>query len=668
MEMQQPIPTWMPETYRAVIRHSGHSIRFQPLPGVRRVMRRPRPMSIADWSERYRYVTLSAIEGPWRHENAPWAEGIMEILDFPSVVKVGLCKSVQSAGTETALNMVGSRIDQQSAKVIFVYPDKDTGRNVMKKRIVPMIRNTRQLSRHLTGYQDDVQGLSVQLSHTWIKIGWSGSPASLASDPADTVVLDEVDKYMPFTSNKAEAGPIELAEKRTTTFRRLGRAKIFMLSTPTTENGPIWKFMEEEAELIFDWHVRCPDCGREQKMAFSRIRWPEGSAADASRVESLHLAWYECSHCPSRWDDEKRDMAVRHGRWRSRDKGLSISAALQSSRPSRVGVHFPGWNSLFVTLSECAASFLRGLTSKSALRDFWNNYAAEPWKIVLESTSEAEALKARCALAPGMVANEAVALTCGIDQQHGGFFWVVRGWDRHFNSWLVESGFSPDEADLDHLLYERSWPIDGEPGLRMKIWRAARDSGGNAYDTGQTMRDEAYLWLDSRWGLCRGCQVWVTKGASTSLPTFSKLGNPLRQTRSGKKLRSGARLMLLDPNRLKTSFFERLENAIQGRGHAGYLHEGVAEGSDYLRQITAEELREEAGRQVWVQLRKDNHFLDCECIALAQALWEWPGGGVNLLQDRVNVVEETAPPPPPRRPKGERPEKGRKLPGWRDRM
>ncbi|TWI71745.1 hypothetical protein LZ24_01761 [Desulfobotulus alkaliphilus] len=117
----------------------------------------------------------------------------------------------------------------------------------------------------------------------------------------------------------------------------------------------------------------------------------------------------------------------------------------------------------------------------------------------------------------------------------------------------------------------------------MKIWRSARDSGGNAYDTGQTMRDEAYLWLDSRWGLCRGCQVWVTKGASTSLPTFSKLGTP-------------------------------------------------------LRQITAEELREEAGRQVWVQLRKDNHFLDCECIALAQALWEWPGGGVNFLQNIKGVT------------------------------
>ena len=46
------------------------------------------------------------------------------------------------------------------------------------------------------------------------------------------------------------------------------------ISTPTTDDGPIWKALTEEAGARFDFWVRCPHCGFFQHMDFERIAWP----------------------------------------------------------------------------------------------------------------------------------------------------------------------------------------------------------------------------------------------------------------------------------------------------------------------------------------------------------------------------------------------------------
>jgi hypothetical protein len=63
---------------------------------------------------------------------------------------------------------------------------------------------------------------------------------------------------------------------------------------------------------------------------------------------------------------------------------------------------------------------------------------------------------------------------------------------------------------------------------------------------------------------------------------------------------------------------------------AAHLNSEV--GEDYARQITAEEKRiVDDDDEVWVQLREDNHYLDCEVLAMECVESEWPGGGVNLV-------------------------------------
>jgi len=58
--------------------------------------------------------------------------------------------------------------------------------------------------------------------------------------------------------------------------RHRRKAKIWKLSTPTTFNGPISVAMRDEAQVVFDYYVQCPECGQFQKMIFKRIKWTGG--------------------------------------------------------------------------------------------------------------------------------------------------------------------------------------------------------------------------------------------------------------------------------------------------------------------------------------------------------------------------------------------------------
>jgi phage terminase large subunit GpA-like protein len=105
---------------------------------------------------------------------------------------------------------------------------------------------------------------------------------------------------------------------------------------------------------------------------------------------------------------------------------------------------------------------------------------------------------------------------------------------------------------------------------------------------------------------------------------------------SGQPIPGGLQLVLLDTDKLKDMFHYRLAQAREQGDQAAYLHSDV--GSDYAAQIMAEEKQlNEKGLQTWIQVKKDNHLLDCECLAMACADPEWIGGGVNLLAVAIEI-------------------------------
>ncbi|NOX35320.1 MAG: terminase, partial [Deltaproteobacteria bacterium] len=458
-------PEWMPGGYVDVINGKNidciKGLEFRFPRSARQILRKRKPILPSMHAEKYRVVTESAIPGPWQNIVTPYLIDIMDAADYPSVLTLILCKCVQSGGSEAAHNFIGYSVDRKPGPVMYVYPTMDAGKKQLKKRILTMFKASPHLKRYLTGAVNDETNMEIKLKHLTISIAWAHSATSLASDPMCYVVFDETDKY-PAAAAKTESDPISLGEKRTTTFRRRRKAKIWKLSTPTTFNGPISVSLREEAQVVFDYYVQCPECGQFQKMIFKRIKWAGGSDADPEKIEAEYLAWYKCEFCSGKWDDEKRNRSVRSGHWRSRgDHQLTVKKYLETYNPKKVGFHLPAWISYFVSLSESAAASLRSRNSRTKLKDFLNNYAAEPWKEyeVIANKNEEEILKCRSDIAPQTIPESVVALTAGIDVQKTGFWYVVRAWAKDWTSWNIDHGFLGNWTDVEKLLFENVYPV-----------------------------------------------------------------------------------------------------------------------------------------------------------------------------------------------------------------
>jgi len=502
-----------------------------------------------------------------------------------------------------------------------------------------MIKASPKLRAYMTGLSDDMSKDRIGLIHMPIYFGWARSASSMANKPCRYGLNDEVDKY---PDGKRETSAILQTKNRLATYS--GLEKHWITSSPTIETGPIWKRFTG-AQVRFDYHVCCPVCGTLQRMVFDNIKWPHTAepgedgkchSEDPDRIETDRLAWYECPHCLAKWNDYERDVAVRKGEWRDRETGMKLLEYLFKYLPTRIAFHIPSWLSRFVSLSEVAACFLKGLKDLDEFKNFYNKHKAEPWKLKVISKDSAQILAARVDLPPQQVPQEAILLTMGLDVQMFGFWYAVRAWAPYMTSWLIHYGFLATWAEVEALLFESAYPVVGDPGRTMRIARACVDTGGTKKYEDMTMTEETYFWLIRNRGR-GGVGLWGTKGSSTTLPGMLSISPGIVSTPSGKRLTEALRVILVDTDKAKDQFHYRLQLAANPDTRllpgAAFLHADT--GEDYVAQILAEEKQiDSRGREIWVNAHKrPNHLFDADLLSCVPVEMEFPGGGLRMIAE-----------------------------------
>src|SRR5687767_174985 len=181
-------------------------------------LRPPERIPVSEWADRYR--TLSPIHssrpGRWETSFTPYLREILNAVSDPEVEKITILSSTQVGKTECLLNAIGYLVDQDPGPTLLVMPREEDVISTAARRIRPMIEDSERLRGHLTGWASDWKQKELGFDRMILYFAGANSPADLASRPIRTLLLDEVDKFPPFSGR--EADPVSLATERTRTF------------------------------------------------------------------------------------------------------------------------------------------------------------------------------------------------------------------------------------------------------------------------------------------------------------------------------------------------------------------------------------------------------------------------------------------------------------------
>jgi len=500
----------------------------------------------------------------------------------------------QVGKTEMVLNVIGYHIAHDPSPILCVQPTLDMAQSFSKDRLSPMLRDTPQLR----GKVKDPRSRDANNTTTHkvfpgghISLVGSNSAAGLASRPIRVVLCDEVDRYP--ASAGTEGDPIQLARKRSATF---WNRKIVMVSTPTNKGASRIEAAFEESDQRH-YYVPCEDCGHEQTLKWSGVRW------DKDRPET---AVYVCEGCGSCWSDAMRNRAVRKGYWSATEEFTGTA-----------GFHINGIYSPWTPLADAVRDFLSAKKMPETLRVWTNVYLAETWEDQGERVDD-YAVAERAEPFDELINEDIVVLTAGIDVQDDRIEAEVVGWGRDEESWSIDYRVMYGDPstpqlwqDLDSLLKSQYATADGRD---LGIRAACIDSGGH-------YTQAVYNFVRPR----EGRRVFAIKGAAgeskpiVSRPTRNNIGK--------------IRLFTVGVDNVKELIFSRLKLTMPG---AGYMHFPDDRSDEYFKQLAASEkivtkYHKGFPRREFVKTRPRNEALDCRVYAI---------GALAILNLNLNAIAD----------------------------
>ena len=580
-----------------------------------------------DWASRNRvYPPSAGIPGPRNPYLTPYAVAFGRVVAAAQHRRAVLVCGAQMGKTDTALDIIGERLDTRPAPILYVGPSKEFNTDQFEPRLSALFSEAKTLSAKVSRTIREkktlkhVAGVRVRLAH-------AGSSTALKSDAAALAIVDEYDEML--ANVKGQGDPLGLAEARGFTYADFTTA---ITSTPSTGavdmevdpnsglelwkkappedlTSPIWKLFQEGTMHHYAWP--CPECETYFVPRSKYLRWPRGASPARARRET----YLECPHCKAELRDDvngetkrwmyDRGVFVAPGQWIENGEvvGEPADTNTWSAWVSGLASPFRTWGERVEALVEAEDEGDPDKIQTATNAGFGELYApggasVPEWK---------EVLGLRGGYLKNTISREAVLITAGIDVQANRLVYTIRAWGARATSWLVDAGELWGETkepkvweDLEDLLDQR-WE-----GLPVKI--AFIDSGFRPGDPKVLPENMVYEF-------CRRNArfVFPTKGYATQRTPLLK--SRIEVNFKGTADKYGLELYRLDSDYWKRWVHERIRWPRDAPG-AWSVHDDVTE--DYARQLVSEaRLKTPSGKPQWIARSRENHFLDAEALAAA---------------------------------------------------
>jgi len=505
----------------------------------------------------------------------------------------------QMGKTECILDLIGWRMDDRPAPVIYVAPTQKLATSVMKDRIDQLIRSTPSLAEKTDRRRGFDTTQEKWIGGVRLGIAWAGSSVELMSHPVALCIVDERDAMEDGVKNAGD--PVLLAMARTKNFRS-GKTGIF--STPTVEGeSAIWAWWE--AGSRHRWYLKCADCGDWFLPRSEILRWPEGATPEEAKIAARLV----CDGCGVEYDDAGRlELAgkffphVKQG-----DTEIRVDTPVINTIRS---FHISGLASRFTPISEIAFQ-LRGAYVKRepmAIQTALNAYCGELYKMRGDSPGWQGVWECRADYTATPF--DVQLVTCGVDVQKDKLYYVIRGWAYpNATSWLLAFGEIIGETKFDDVWLKLRAVVQREYRGRMVDYTLV-DSGYRPGDRFERPENQIYAF-------CRRTPKCFPSKGRDRMDRPYKASKPDARS-SGKTARGGLKLWWINTHHWKAWLYARIAWPSEDPGGWHVPHD-VTE--DYCKQVSNEELVHlPSGRLVWQRTgTRENHFLDCEVLAAVAA-------------------------------------------------
>lgn len=588
---------------------------------------KPPPRRMPDeWADEKRVLPRGSPEpGPWRSKRTPYMIPIVRACVNPYYRRIIAIMASQMGKTDNLLNVLGHRIDEDPAPVLYVGPTKSNVEKVIEPRIVKMIRGATGLSikvekgKRGSKTHKTINGVSLRLA-------WAGSATELASQDAALVLLDELDRMSGNVED--EGSPFELAEARisnypdgkaiaTSTctigtveeeFDEKTRLTRWAVADPEDLHSAIWIHWQEGTR--FEWAWPCRHCGEYFIPRSSLLVWPENARA----YDVLRKAVLECPHCNKSLTDhyktEMNEVGLYVGPGQSIYRDGTLNGEVEPNDTASFWVS--GLCSPWVSFGRRAKGLVDAKRSgdPGKIQVAYNTQLGELYKLGGDSKDWQSLRGLIRSYDPERELPEGVrVITMGVDVQKDRLIYAIRGWGIKMESWGLGFGEIYGDTEFDAVWMDLVTIMDKTFGGR-SIRLVGIDSGYRPGDKHRTPTNQVYAFCHRHRHLCIPTKGW------------DEIDKPLKASKidvtiGGKLYKAGLQLWHINVNHFKGYLQARLDWPV---GEPGQFNLPQGTTDDYLQQLCSEvRIVSDSGKVQYVRVRRENHGFDVETINVALA-------------------------------------------------
>lgn len=579
--------------------------------------------------------------------------------------RVVMVFGAQTGKSEAILDLIGSRLDQRPAPVLYVGPNKQFLSEQFNRRLMELLDGCSSLAmkvargKGMTVTRKIVAGVPLRLAH-------AGSSAALKSDPAALAMIDEYDEM---GGNVQHQGAVlDLVELRGQTYADFccvvtstpskGRVEaardpasgLFFWDVAMKDDieSPIWELWQRGSRHHWCWP--CPSCGEYFVPRFNLLRY----AKAGTPMERANGVWMECPRNGCVITDEHKTSMNERGRYVAPGQTIGVDGVVKGDlcENSTLSYWVSGLASPFVTWRDRLLQYLEAIEMADDARaqtaingGFGECYsagsgAATEWQEVKQKSERSKYDRLT-------VPYGAEVLTLTVDVQKDHLPWVVRAWGGRATSWLVDYGkIIGDTAEIE--VWERLANLTSETYEGVPISLTLVDAG---FRPGEKEYLPTHRVLD----FCRrmGKRVRPTRGSPRTMRSPLEWGK-LDKKRNGMASKTGLDYVKLDSTYWKTFVLERMRWD-EARPGGWMLPRGMDD--DYCKQVVGEVLgKGPDGRPKWIERGRHHDFLDAEAMQAAAGyllnvqripLRKNETGAMPSVGRKPELPNEGSTPPPP---------------------